>query len=270
MSGAVDPVYVRARQALLDALEALQAHLDAVVLVGAQAIYLHTGDEDLAVAPYTTDGVLALEPGRLLESPLLAEALCRAGFVPTDQPGAWKNPEAVVIDIMVPELSGGPGSRGARLGVHGNRAARKARGLEASLVDRVKMGVGSFLPDDHRSFTIWVAGPGALLVAKLHKISERAANPGRRDDKDALDVLRLLRKIPGNELADAFVGFSANPDSAGVTSSALEILREMFGKQDGTGCEMAVRATEGLEDPDEIRGACTILTRELLAAVKSK
>lgn len=270
MSGAVDPVYVRARQALLDALEALQAHLDAVVLVGAQAIYLHTGDEDLAVAPYTTDGVLALEPGRLLESPLLAEALCRAGFVPTDQPGAWKNPEAVVIDIMVPELSGGPGSRGARLGVHGNRAARKARGLEASLVDRVKMGVGSFLPDDHRSFTIWVAGPGALLVAKLHKISERAANPGRRDDKDALDVLRLLRKIPGNELADAFVGLSANPDSAGVTSSALEILREMFGKQDGTGCEMAVRATEGLEDPDEIRGACTILTRELLAAVKSK
>jgi hypothetical protein len=30
-----------------------------------------------------------------------------------------------------------------------------------------------------------------LLVAKLHKIGERADHPSRHDDKDALDVLRL-------------------------------------------------------------------------------
>jgi hypothetical protein len=50
-----DPLYVRARAALLEATEALAPHLDALVLVGAQAIYLHTGATDLAVAKYTTD-----------------------------------------------------------------------------------------------------------------------------------------------------------------------------------------------------------------------
>ena len=58
-----DALYVRARAALLDAVEALGAHLDAVVLVGAQAIYLHTGDADLAVAEYTTDADFAISPG---------------------------------------------------------------------------------------------------------------------------------------------------------------------------------------------------------------
>ncbi len=75
-----DPEYVLARRVLLDALEALGDQRDAVVLVGAQAIYLHTGDADLAVAPYTTDGDLALDPSRLMEDPKLAEAFRGAGF----------------------------------------------------------------------------------------------------------------------------------------------------------------------------------------------
>ena len=41
MSGVPDPLYVLARKALLDAVDALAAHLDAVVLVGAQAVYVH-------------------------------------------------------------------------------------------------------------------------------------------------------------------------------------------------------------------------------------
>ncbi len=46
MSGAPDPLYVRARAALLDAADALAAHLHAIVLVGAQAVYVHTGEAD--------------------------------------------------------------------------------------------------------------------------------------------------------------------------------------------------------------------------------
>jgi len=53
MPGAPDSEYVAARRVLLDALEALRAHLDALVLVGAQAIYLHTGAIDLALAEAT-------------------------------------------------------------------------------------------------------------------------------------------------------------------------------------------------------------------------
>jgi hypothetical protein len=45
---------------------------------------------------------------------------------------------------------------------------------------------------DTRSIAVRVAGPAALLVAKVHKISERVGT-ARQKDKAALDVLRLLR-----------------------------------------------------------------------------
>ena len=61
----IDPLYVVARVALLDAFDAIGEQRDTVVLVGAQAIYLHTGDADIAVPPFTTDGDLAIEPARL-------------------------------------------------------------------------------------------------------------------------------------------------------------------------------------------------------------
>jgi hypothetical protein len=44
-----DELYVIARQVLLDALDALGEQRDAIVLVGAQAIYLRVGDTDFAV-----------------------------------------------------------------------------------------------------------------------------------------------------------------------------------------------------------------------------
>jgi hypothetical protein len=44
MRGEHDPEYVEARRILLDALEAIGHHRKAVVLVGAQAIYLRVGE----------------------------------------------------------------------------------------------------------------------------------------------------------------------------------------------------------------------------------
>jgi len=55
----VDPRYVEARRVLLNALAALAPHGPAFVVAGAQAVYLRTGDADIAVAQYTTDGDLA-------------------------------------------------------------------------------------------------------------------------------------------------------------------------------------------------------------------
>jgi hypothetical protein len=54
----VDPIYVEARRVLLDALTALAPQGSAVIVAGAQAVYLRAGDADVAVAPYTTDGDL--------------------------------------------------------------------------------------------------------------------------------------------------------------------------------------------------------------------
>src|SRR5438034_3834505 len=114
MPGAPDPRYVRARRVLLDALEALEEHRDAIVLVGAQAIYLHTGEGDLAVAPYTTDADLALNPAALADEPRL-EALMRAGgFIRAPEPeriGTWIGSDGVPVDLLVPEAVSGPGRR---------------------------------------------------------------------------------------------------------------------------------------------------------------
>jgi len=76
----LDPLYVRARAALLDAADALDDHIDALVLVGAQAIYLHTGDTDLAVAEYTTDADFTVSPTDLADAPLLGDLLTAKGF----------------------------------------------------------------------------------------------------------------------------------------------------------------------------------------------
>jgi len=65
MPGAPDPRYVRARGVLLDALAALEPHLDAIVPVGAQAIYMRTGDTAMNVVEYTTDADLGISPVEL-------------------------------------------------------------------------------------------------------------------------------------------------------------------------------------------------------------
>lgn len=246
-AGKPDPEYVKARRVLLDALASLSPHADALVLVGAQAIYLHVGAGELAVAPYTTDGDLVIHPGKLPDSPHLEEALGHGGFARTGQPGIWTRDD-VELDLLVPAGVGGPGRRGARLGPHGNRVARKARGLEGALVDNSPMEIGG-LDDDARRFEVKVAGPAALLVSKLHKIADRAGQTDRLGDKDALDVLRLLQGIGTRELAESLQRLLVHEDSGEVTRQALDLLLRLFGAEDATGVEMAVRATEGLEEP---------------------
>jgi len=56
------------------------------------------------------------------------------------------------------------------------------------------------LADDPKIETAEVAGPAALLVAKLHKIAERVDIPTRLNDKDAHDSYRLLRAIDTESL----------------------------------------------------------------------
>ena len=162
MPGAPDPLYVRARRALLDALESLSAHRDAVILAGAQAIYLHTGEGDLGVAPYTTDGDLALDPSALVDDPKLEDSMRTGGFVLSVNPdliGTWVSPDGIQIDLLVPDAVGGSGRRAARLGIHGNQGARKGRGREAVLVDKQMMVVGALDKSDLRRIDVWVAGP---------------------------------------------------------------------------------------------------------------
>jgi hypothetical protein len=222
---------VEARAALLDAVVALEAHRDSVILVGAQAVYLRTGSASFALAEATKDSDLAIDARSLGEDPRLEEAMTSAGFVlnpASNQPGAWLSPRGIPVDLMVPEHLAGPGGRrGARIPPHGKQAARRAIGLEASVVDYSPIEVESL--DGHgRSAIVNVAGPAALLVAKLHKLGERMDNPSRLDDKDAHDSYRLLVATSTPELADTIRRLLAEEVSSAVTAQALDFLDQLF------------------------------------------
>ena len=78
--------YVAARCVLLDALIALEPHLEAVIVIGAQAVYLRTEDRMPHYQPFTTDADLVIDPGLLAETPLLGDAMLAAGFKGTREP----------------------------------------------------------------------------------------------------------------------------------------------------------------------------------------
>ena len=273
MSGVVDDLLIKARSALLDALEALNEQHDSIVVVGAQAIYLHSGHADVAIAEATKDSDLAVDPRELPDEPLLEDAMKRAGFYPNvnGQPGAWVNPAGIPVDLMVPEaLSQGGGShRGARIPPHSNKATRKTTGLEASVVDNELRSISALNSNDTRSFEARVAGPAALLVAKVHKIHERRDQPDRLNDKDAHDVYRLLVATTDTAtLGSNFQRLLTDPVSKTVTEQALDWLPGLFADgPDALGSVMAGRAEEGIGDPDLVAVSVAALAADVLAAV---
>jgi hypothetical protein len=229
-----DPAYVGARRALLDALVALDAHLASVVLIGAQAIYVHTGDGDFSVAPMTTDADLVLDREGLQDEPDIVQSLALAGFVNAGQPGHFINTADVAVDLMMaPHQSGRAGRnvRSAAIPPHPKQTARVGAGLAAALADNEVHRVLALDPVDGRAVQVRVAGPAALLVAKVFKIGDRLAQaasgrPQRIVDKDALDVLRLLRAVETETLADALRRHPAGSPAASDVVEALATMRE--------------------------------------------
>lgn len=275
---AADPGYVAARRVLLDALVALQSQTSAVIVAGAQAIYLRTGYGDLAVAPYTTDGDLAIDPTRLDDDPRLEAAMRAAGFELSlvdghVEPGIWittavvENTEVTIpVDLIVPEGAAPPGGRrGARLGVHGRRAARRASGLEAALVDHASMQIAALDPNDTRVVHAEVAGEAALLVAKAHKIHDRQqrGRADRVDDKDAADVVRLMQTTDPATIGSTLAVLTADPVAGSASTDALTFLDELFGRVGRPGIDMATRALQLAMPQASIETLCVAYTREL-------
>ena len=272
MATPVDANYVRARSGLLDALTALDPLREAAVLVGAQAIYEYTRDHagDYAVSPFTFDADLALIPELLVDDPRVIDAMRNAGFGLTDQPGIYRRDDGVQVDLLVPEAVGGRSGRGAGLGVHGNRAARQVRGLEGTLVSRRSMTVPALADGDCRAYEINVAGPAALLVAKMHQLMDRVdADDNRRiNSKDAFDVFRLLQGVETIELIDEVNLLTAAVVSADVTAEAMVGFRELFGTPIGAGTILVAEHITGIENRDVIIASSVALSQELIEAMR--
>ncbi|MGI8760939.1 MAG: hypothetical protein ACR2LF_06550 [Jatrophihabitantaceae bacterium] len=268
--GGSDDLLARARSVLLDALIALDAHRDSVVVIGAQAIYLHTGSAPVAVAEATKDSDLGIDLRTLGDDPLIEEAMSRAGFHHdplAGQPGSWLSPAGIPVDLMVPDAIAGKGRRSVQAPPHDKRALRRAVGLEAAVVDNGVLTIRALAADDDRAVEARVAGPAALLVAKLHKLDDRQETPDRLLDKDAYDIYRLLVAITTDELAAALVRLLADELAGDVTSAALDFLAQLFGQAASVGSVMAGRAEELVGDPAVVAAACAALAGDLLAAL---
>jgi len=263
----ISPEYRKARTVLLDALEGLGAHRDGVVLVGAQAIYLHTDDADFTTAPTTTDADLALLPGRLATEPSVVDAMLAAGFLPGKQPGSWLGTGDIAVDLMVPEgLCGHGGKRSARLQPpHNDKStARRTLGLEAAVVDNDVRVIAALDEDDTRSFDIKVAGPAALVVSKVVKVAERRDQPDRLKAKDGLDVLRLLRAVDVVRLARDLKTLASDELANAIVEQVVADLRTLAAKPDALLPELAAKAETGFSDPDEIKYSMVVLVEDLL------
>ena len=192
----------------MDALSALADHADSIILVGAQAVYIHTGHLELPVEPFTIDADIALDPASIGNSPDITAAMEGAHFVMgvKGNPGEWEIASSVEdksinipVDILVPEtLAPKTGKWSARLDGHGKMAARKVEGLESTIVDNAWTEIRPLDPTDDRVLECRVAGPASLSIAKAYKLRDRlepGSNPDRQKDKDALDVYRIAASV---------------------------------------------------------------------------
>lgn len=171
---------------------------------------------------------------------------------------------------MVPTEVAGSGktSRGVEAPPHDRYAMRRTHGIEGALVEYFMKTITSLEPNDSRSFEVKVAGPAALLVAKLHKISDRLGqSQDRRDDEDAHDVYRLLRRVETATLAEGSQRLLSKSVSTTVTTEAIGMLRDLFGWSSAEGSLLAGRAEEGVGDPEQVALAVSLLATDLLAAL---
>jgi hypothetical protein len=131
------------------------------------------------------------------------------------------------------------------------------------------MDVTALDPNDARTYRARVAGPAALLIAKLHKIAERVSVPHRLNDKDAHDAYRILIDVDTAELAVAFGVLRREPISSEVTDQAIEYLATLFAVgPDAPGARMAGRAEEGIGEPETVALATSFLAADLVQTLE--
>jgi hypothetical protein len=267
---AAAPEYVLARRALLDVLDVLEAHQESLVLVGAQAVYLHAPG-DFGVPAYTTDGDLTIDPDVLAYAPDIDTMLRNADYFAGQNPGAWTSPSGVHIDLLVAAgVASGPGRRSASLAGHGLPTARRTPGLEVALVDNSVMTLRALDPSDERVRDLKVAGPAALTIAKLAKLRERL-DLGKEDrvlPKDAGDLLRMLRACDARAIGNQLSVLAAQPAIDAVIAPLIRWSAADVGARESQLARLAVLAAQGTEPDRQVDGSLRALISTLVEAFR--
>ncbi|HEX2144505.1 MAG TPA: hypothetical protein VHG10_08355 [Glycomyces sp.] len=135
--------------------------------------------------------------------------------------------------------------------------------LEPAIIDNSPTII-SALDADERRFAIRVAGPTALLVAKLIKIGERLDAPTRLAAKDGLDVLRILQTTEPEMLASTLRRLDADPLSTEVTGTALQLFQSEGTSPHGALATLSAQAVGVLADPGTTAASLSFLVEDLL------
>ncbi|MHB8319805.1 MAG: hypothetical protein ACYDEP_11365 [Acidimicrobiales bacterium] len=238
-----------ARDALLDVLVALEAHREALVIVGAQAVYERTRHLSGVVPTSTKDGDIAVDPTLLSKEPLIGEAMAGAGFFAArpERPGIYSqaptppggNPVPPTIDLIAPEVIAGVQNvgankkRGARIEGHGKKVVGRADGIEMAMIDRDLLVIEPMNTSHRTPIEVKVAGVGGLLSAKAWKLHQRfveadGGKPHRLLPKDAGDVWRLMAVSDPNKIRETFDQCEQHPQFGVSTAIGRQRLIEMF------------------------------------------
>jgi hypothetical protein len=133
------------------------------------------------------------------------------------------------------------------------------------------MSITALDQNDTRTAEIEVAGPAALLVAKLHKLGERRDTPDRLLDKDAHDIYRLLVAAGTDTLATALAKLQADELADRVTDEAIVCLEQLFASgPEALGSTMAGRAEELFGSSAVVSAAVATLAADLVAALQRR
>ena len=104
-----------------------------------------------------------------------------------------------------------------------------------------------------------------MKIALLDPAKERSRDSV--NDKDAVDVLRLMQAVDTRTLAAGLAQLSDHELSAAVTAEAVSQLKPFAGSPEAPGVSMAICAARPDAEPEVISTCFTVLVSDLLTAL---
>ena len=237
----IQPSLVSTRNTIIDTLELLAAHREAITLIGSHAVHERTSSLQGVDSTTTKDGDFAVTPELVSDHPAIEETMRSAGFEPitADRPGLWcrgfdeQGQPIDEIDLLAPAALAGKGSRSVKplSSAHGKTAVGRAPGIELAVHDRELIQLQSF-DGSGRSTWAYVAGTAALICAKSYKIYERiaerdAGKKNRVQAKDASDLWRLMATSNGADVKSVFEQYASHAEIGDSVRQGAQMLTSL-------------------------------------------
>ena len=238
----IQPSLIGTRNTIIDTLELLAEHREALTLIGSHAVHERASSLQDVDSTTTKDGDFAITPALVSDRPSIEEAMRSAGFEPItpDRPGLWcrgfdeLGQPINEIDLLAPSALAGSGTRSVRQlsSTHGKTAVGRAPGIELAVYDRDLIRLQSF-DGSGRSTQAYVATTAALVCAKSYKIFERiaerdAGKKNRVQAKDASDLWRLIATSNGADVKAVFEQYCGHAEIGASVRQGDQMLTSLI------------------------------------------